>query len=154
MKRVMLLCVLLVACGKSTEERAREEAEREAKAKEAANPPAKPAEAQKGSAEAPASKPDEKPPIPEPDPTKPEEVDKARKQAMIDGKDKDVIRFCEMTKFDDKTDPNALLGCTLAACRMKDEAKAKSFSAPLLLPKNKPYLEQARKVCLPAGVGL
>ena len=59
------------------------------------------------------------------EPTTPAEIEHARNQAMIDGRDKDVLKYCEMGKLDDKSNPQALLGCTLAACRLKDEATAR-----------------------------
>jgi hypothetical protein len=85
-----------------------------------------------------------KPKPPEPEPTTPAEIDHARNQAMIDGKDKDVLKYCEMGKLDDKSNPQALLGCTLAACRIKDEATAKKYGTPI----KGPLKDQAKKVCL------
>lgn len=156
MKRALVLCLLLVACGKSAEDRAREEAEADEKARiaregsaptptEAAKPT--PVEAPKDAAAAPKE--------PEPEPVTPEQIDKARKQAMIDNRDKDVIKYCEMSKLGDKTDPQILLGCTLAACRQKDEERARSWSKPLGNPgTKKEFLEQAKKICLASQVGI
>jgi hypothetical protein len=73
----------------------------------------------------------------------PAEIDRARNQAMIDGRDKDVLRFCAMGKLDDKSNPQALLGCTLSACRIKDADTAKKYAKPLA----KAYMDQAIKVC-------
>jgi hypothetical protein len=83
---------------------------------------------------------------PPPEPTTPEEIDSARKQAMIDGRDKDVIRFCEMAKVDPaskKTDPQVLLGCALASCRIGEVDKAKTWAKPL----PKLLKDQAVKIC-------
>ena len=85
-----------------------------------------------------------------PEPTTPEEIDQARKQAMIDGREKDVIKYCEMMKVDDKTDPQIRLGCTLAACRVNDADKARGWSAAL--PKELKGI--AVKTCLELKVGL
>ena len=158
MKHALVLCLVLMACGKSAEDRAREEAEADEKARIAREGPAPtpteaakpaPAEAPKDAAAAAAPK------EPEPEPVTPEQIDKARKQAMIDNRDKDVIKYCEMSKLGDKTDPQILLGCTLAACRQKDEERARSWSKPLANPgTKKEFLEQAKKICLASQVGI
>jgi hypothetical protein len=80
---------------------------------------------------------------PEPEPTTPAEIDHARNQAMIDGRDKDVLRYCEMGKLDAKSNPQALLGCTLSACRLKDADTARRYGKPLA----KAYLDNATRVC-------
>ena len=69
---------------------------------------------------------------------------------MIDGRDKDVLKYCEMGKLDDKSNPQALLGCTLAACRLKDEATAKKYGTPI----KGPLRDQAKKVCLANQIGI
>ena len=69
---------------------------------------------------------------------------------MIDGRDKDVLKYCEMGKLDDKSNPQALLGCTLAACRIKDEATAQKYGTPI----KGPLKDQAKKVCLQNQIGL
>ena len=69
---------------------------------------------------------------------------------MIDGRDKDVLRFCEMGKLDDKSNPQALLGCTLSACRIKDADTARRYAHPLA----KAYLDQAKRVCIQNQVAL
>ena len=147
MKQGLMALVLLVACGKSGEEQAKEDNAREA-AKVAAQAPKeepKPATPTPAAAE---TKPAEKPP--EPEPTTPAEIDHARNQAMIDGRDKDVLKYCEMGKLDDKSNPQALLGCTLAACRLKDEATAKKYGTPI----KGPLRDQAKKVCLANQIGI
>jgi len=155
MKRALVLCLLLVACGKSAEERAREEAEADERARiarEGSAPTPTPTEAAK-----PMEPPKDAaaPKEPEPEPVTPEQIDKARKQAMIDNRDKDVIKYCEMSKLGDKTDPQILLGCTLAACRQKDEERARNWSKPLGNPgTKKEFLEQAKKICLASQVGI
>lgn len=143
MKHAIVIIALLVAgCGKSGEQRAREEAEAEAK-KHPEEAPAPPPPKQV----APADKP--KAPS-EPEPTTPAEIDHARNQAMIDGRDKDVIKYCELAKLDDKSNPQALLGCALAACRLNDADKAKVYAKPL----PKLLMDQARKVCLTYHIGV
>ncbi|HEV7556935.1 MAG TPA: hypothetical protein VGO00_15820, partial [Kofleriaceae bacterium] len=87
---------------------------------------------------------------PEPDPTTPAELDRARNQAMIDGRDKDVLRFCAMGKLDDKSNPQALLGCTLSACRIKDADTAKLYSKAL----PKLLMDQAKRVCSTSKIDL
>lgn len=153
-KALLAIAVLaLAACGKSGEEQAKEDNARDqakAEAQKAAEPPpppptAKPADTA-GSAD--TAKPSDKPP--EPEPTTPAEIEHARNQAMIDGKDKDVLKYCEMGKLDDKSNPQALLGCTLAACRIKDEATAKKYGTPI----KGPLKDQAKKVCLQYQIGL
>lgn len=148
MKRALLCITVLIlsscglACGKSPEEQAREDVDQEmARRGETVGEPEKPAVAP---APLPATpKKDEKPADPEP--TTPEEIDQARKKAMIDGRDKDVIKYCEMAKPGDKSDPQVLLGCTLAACRLSDVDRARAWATPLA--KSKPLMEQAKKVC-------
>jgi hypothetical protein len=139
--------VLLAACGKSGAQQAQEENEREM-AKAAA-------EAARQAAAAPPPAKDVPDPVAkakpaEPEPTTPAEIDHARNQAMLDGRDKDVIRYCELGKLDDKSNPQALLGCTLAACRLKDPDKARGYARPL----PKALMDQAKKVCLANQVGL
>ena len=140
----LALVVLSAACGNG------EEAGREAVANEAA---------QREHAEklpppvttTPAPPPTTKPvKAPEPEPTTPAEIEHARNQAMIDGRDKDVLRFCEMGKLDDKSNPQALLGCTLSACRIKDADTARRYAKPLA----KAYLDQAKRVCIQNQVAL
>jgi hypothetical protein len=147
MKRMLMAVLLVVACGKSGEDQAKEDNAREA-AKEAAK---QQESAPKPEATTPApaeTKPAEKPP--EPEPTTPAEIEHARNQAMIDGRDKDVLKYCEMSKLDDKSNPQALLGCTLAACRLKDEETARKYAAPI----KGPLRDQAKKVCLTNQIGI
>src|SRR4051812_37751133 len=127
MKRVALLLVVVFAtlgCGKSSKDAIMEEAERDHRAHENDPPPTE------KKRELPASEKKEVKP-PDPEPTTPKEIDDARKKAMIEGRDKDVVRFCEMGKIDNKSDPQAILGCTLAACRIMQTDKAKSWAAAL-----------------------
>jgi hypothetical protein len=148
MKRMLMAVLLVVACGKSGEEQAKEDNAREA-AKEAAKQAEVAAKTETAPAPTPTeNKPAEKPP--EPEPTTPEEIEHARNQAMIDGRDKDVLKYCEMSKLDDKSNPQALLGCTLAACRLKDEETARKYAAPI----KGPLRDQAKKVCLANQVGI
>jgi len=143
----------LAACGKSGEEQAREDNARDqakAEAQKAAEPPPPPPTAKSAdtTGSAGTAKPGDKPP--EPEPTTPAEIDHARNQAMIDGKDKDVLKYCEMGKLDDKSNPQALLGCTLAACRLKDEATARKYGNPI----KGPLKDQAKKVCVQSQIVL
>ena len=147
-KHALMVVALVVACGKSCEDQEKEDNAREAAKIEANKPKDEPAAAKQiGSAE--AAKPVETKP-PEPEPTTPAEIDHARNQAMIDGRDKDVLKYCEMGKLDDKSSQQALLGCTLAACRLKDEATARKYGTPI----TGPLKDQAKKVCLANQVGL
>jgi hypothetical protein len=151
MKHALMALVLFVAaCGKSGDEQAKEDNEREA-AKIAAQAPKdepKPATPTTATPPPEAAKPADKPP--EPEPTTPAEIDHARNQAMIDGRDKDVLKYCDMGKVDDKSSPQVLLGCTLAACRLKDEATAKKYGEPI----KGPLRDQAKKVCITNQIGL
>ena len=151
MKRAIACMVLLLACGKSPEE--------QAKADLAAKQPPKteePAPAPAVKQEAPTPEPAAKPATPpEPEPKTPEELDKAFKQAMIDGRDKDVLKYCDLMKLDDKSNPQSLMGCTLAACRTGDADTAKRYSAGMSNSKDgKALLIQARKICLSNKVGI
>jgi hypothetical protein len=145
MKKALMVIALLAACGKSGEEQAREDNAKDqakveaTKAAEPPPPPPKPVDTAK-----PADKP------PEPEPTTPAEIEHARNQAMIDGRDKDVLKYCEMGKLDDKSSPQALLGCTLAACRIKDEATARKYGTPI----KGPLKDQAKKVCIQSQIAL
>ncbi len=144
---LMALVLFIAACGKSGEEQAKEDNAREA-AKVAAQAPKEEAKAPPTEPKPAETKPAEKPP--EPEPTTPAEIEHARNQAMIDGRDKDVLKYCEMGKLDDKSNPQALLGCTLAACRLKDEDTAKKYAAPI----KGPLRDQAKKVCLANQIGI
>jgi hypothetical protein len=151
MKHALVALVLFVAaCGKSGEEQAKEDNAREAEKVAAQAPKEEPKPATPTPAAPPpeAAKPADKPP--EPEPTTPAEIDHARNQAMIDGRDKDVLKYCEMGKVDDKSSPQVLLGCTLAACRLKDEATAKKYGEPI----KGPLRDQAKKVCLTNQIGI
>jgi hypothetical protein len=143
MRHAIIAVLALVACGKSAEQEAKEEAQRnQPKPTEVA-----PAETVHKDLPPP---PTAKPTAPEPDPNKPEEVERARNQAMIDGRDKDVLRYCAMAKLDDKSNPQALLGCTLSACRIKDADTAKQYSKAL----PKLLMDQAKRVCGTAKIDL
>ncbi|HEY4241234.1 MAG TPA: hypothetical protein VGM88_15530 [Kofleriaceae bacterium] len=146
MKLLWIAIVLAAACGNGEE--AGRQAAHDKAASEHHDDPAAPAVVHEGSADpAPVAKPKADP---IPDPTTPAELDHALKQAMIDGRDKDVLRFCDLSKFDAKSNPQSLLGCTLSACRTKDADTAKRYAAPLA----KAYMDEARKVCLSDGVSI
>jgi hypothetical protein len=140
---VLALLLVIVGCGKSNEEKLREEIAKE----QARQGPPDPTMAPKVIKEAPVAPTKKEKPPPDPEPTTPEEVDIARKKAMIDGRDVDVVRFCEMAKIDiDKGDAQVLLGCTLAACRLNAVDKAKAWVKGVA--KSKPLFEQAIKTCM------
>ena len=81
----------------------------------------------------------------------PEEVETARRQAMLDGRDRDVIKYCEMAGIEaGKSDEQALLGCTLSACRVKETAKAQAWSKSL----SRPMLKQAKRIYMASSVPL
>ena len=145
--------VFVLACGKSAEDQAKEDMAKKAAAEKANEPPPAPAPTPAAPPPTEAAKPAEKPP--EPEPTTPAEIDKAFKQAMIDGRDKDVLKYCDMLKLDDKSNPQSLMGCTLAACRTNDADTAKKYSAGLNNSKDgKALLLQAKKVCLTNKVAI
>src|SRR5438552_1856647 len=130
--RIAIICLaVLAACGKSSEQQAHEDMDKEvAKHPDLApQPPPRPAMKE-------MAKPAAAPAAPAaPDPTKPADIEKAFKQAMIDQKDKDVLHYCELMKLDDKSSFQSLFGCTLSACRTKDADTAKRYAA--MLPKTK-----------------
>jgi hypothetical protein len=149
-----VLGTLLGGCGKSEKDALKEEMESAAKAKKFAEPTG--TETVKKTADLPPP-PEKKPQeeIKEPDPSKPEEIDEARKKAMILGRDKEVVRFCELGKYVDKPekgDPQIMLGCTLAACRIMDTDKARNWSKQVA--RSKPLFDQAVKTCMANKVTL
>jgi hypothetical protein len=80
-----------------------------------------------------------------PEPTTPEEIEKARMEAMLAGKDEDVIKYCELGGIKaDTGDGQAPLGCALAACRLGQAEKAKAWAAKL--PKE--LKKQANQICM------
>lgn len=147
MKQIVFALVVCLgaACGKSQVDQLKEDnakAVAAAEAEAAAHPPPPPQTLPVGSAKA------AEPPAPEP--TTPAEVDHARNQAMIDGKDKDVLKYCDLGKLDDKSNPQALLGCTLSACRVKEEGTAQRYAKAL----PKLLLDQARRVCQTSQINI
>jgi hypothetical protein len=138
---VALVTSLLVgaACGKDAEQQAREDVDREMAARGEKKPSDTP---DPPKAAAPKKVEKEKPPA-DPEPTTAAEIDDARKKAMRENRAKDVIHYCQLSKFDEKTDPQALLGCTVAACRESDTDHAKEWSKPL----QKAFRDQAVKTC-------
>lgn len=86
-----------------------------------------------------------------PEPTTPEEIEMARKQALLEGREKDAIKYCEMAGLEaGKSDPQALLGCAIAACRIREVDKAREWSKAL----PKPLMKQAKQICAANHVGL
>jgi hypothetical protein len=143
--------VLVLGCGQSNEDKLREQIEKDSKRAPPPSAETKPAEKR----EVPASEKKEAPP-PDPEPTTPEEIDTARKKAMNDRRDKDVVKYCELGKVDPATsDGQVLMGCTLSACRLKDEEKARTWAAGMLREKkDKPLYDQAKKTCLGLQVAI
>ncbi len=83
-----------------------------------------------------------------PEPSTPEEIELARKAALMDGRDKDAVKYCVMAGIESgKSDPQALLGCALAACRGKDMDKARAWAKNL----PKALMAQAKQICQASG---
>lgn len=138
-----LLAALAISC-KSGADKPRSEPESEAAAQPATTQPAA----------TPTPAPTEATPA-APEPTTPEEIDAARKNAMMAGKDADVIKYCEMAGIKGlgeggKGDGQAQLGCALAACRSDQADKAKAWAKGL----PKALKDQANKICLASKVVL
>lgn len=89
-----------------------------------------------------------------PEPTTPEEIDLALKTAMMERKDADVVKYCEMAGIKTDTgDGQKPLGCALAACRLGDPEnaqKAKAWAAKL----PKALKQQANQICMANNVVL
>jgi hypothetical protein len=80
-----------------------------------------------------------------PEPKTPAEIDLALKTAMVEGRDLDVIKYCEMDAIaNSKNNTQTFLGCTLAACRAHQAEKARSWSVGL----PKALKKQAIQVCM------
>jgi hypothetical protein len=144
MHRVAVLLAFVIACdsGSSAKEQAMKDIERDRSLR-----------GDEGSATVVKKGPDpvvkkDKPP-PDPEPTTPKEIEDARKKAMIEGRDKDVIRFCEMGKVGDTTSAQILLGCALAACRVNQADKASAWARSMKNDKKdgKALIDQAIKTC-------
>jgi 3-oxoacyl-ACP reductase-like protein len=144
-----LVCLLLFAIScKSDKTRTEPETESPSPAPTASQPaptPAPPPTQAQPAEAAPAA----------PEPTTPEEIDAARKNAMLAGKDADVIKYCEMAGIKGlgeggKGDGQSQLGCALAACRLNQPDKAKAWARGL----PKALKEQANKICLANNVVL
>jgi hypothetical protein len=139
--------VLMVACGNSGDNQAKPAAQET----NAPSPPP-PTESKPAPTPPPETKP-AKPP--EPEPTTPAEIEKAFKQAMIEGREKDVLKYCGMLKLDGKSNPQSLMGCALAACRAKDGDTAKRYAGQLSASKTgKQLLVQVQKVCASNNVAM
>lgn len=152
MRTTVLICLLLLGCGKSAEQRAKEDSEAEDKKAGNPNPKASPS-SQDTSRPEPKLQPKkekvEKPP-PDPEPTTPAEVEAARIKAINEGREKDAVRFCAMSNLDAKSDPQKRLGCTFAACRAKDAEKAQLWAKDL----EKKYKDNAVRPCASVGISL
>jgi hypothetical protein len=149
--RIAILCVaVLFACNKGSEDQAKEDMEKQAAAHPDPEAP-KPPPPTKPAAAPVAPKAEE--PLP-PDPTNQADIEKLFKAAMNAQKDKDVLHYCELMKFDDKSF-QATFGCTLSACRTKQADLANKYIA--MLPKTKDGTAlrlQAVKVCTSMGVSI
>ncbi len=99
-----------------------------------------------------AEPPAAQPPEPkQPEPQTPEEIELARKAALMEGRDKDAYKYCVMAGIKaGESDEQALLGCALAACRIKEVDQAREWASSL----SKPLMKQAKKICKANGVGL
>jgi hypothetical protein len=152
MKTAILCLAVLFACGKSSEQQAHEDMDKEV----AKHPDLAPAAAAEKPAMKPAAAPVAAAPTPPPpDPTNAADLDKAFKQAMIDGKDKDVLHYCELLKLDEKSSIQSLMGCTLSACRTKNADSAKHYAGLLPSTKDgKALHDQAVKICSTNSVTL
>ncbi len=140
----VMIALSVLGCGKSAKEQLKEDIEKE-QAKGGLPDPTMDTPKVVKQAPDPVKKKDKPPPDPEP--TTPEEIDTARKKAMIEGRDVDAVRFCEMAKLDiEKADAQIMLGCTLAACRLHAEDKAKAWVKGVA--KSKPLFETAVKTCM------
>lgn len=86
-----------------------------------------------------------------PEPTTPEELELALKSAMVEGRDQDVLAYCEKSGIDaGKVDAQTALGCTLSACRLTQQDKARAWSKSL--PKE--LKKQAVQICMANKVTL
>ena len=152
MRHLILGLVLVAACGKSGEQQAREDMEKQAKEHPDETAAKAPPPEHKGPP-APEAKPKET--APAPDPTNAADLDKAFKQAMIDGRDKDVLHYCELLHLDGSSNIQSIMGCTLSACRTKDADTAKKYAGLLPSTKDGTALKgQAIKICSTSGVTL
>ena len=99
---------------------------------------------------APEPPPEAEPPA-APEPSTPEEIELARKAALMEGRDVDALKYCELAGIEaGKSDEQALLGCALAACRGKDLDKARAWAKGL----GKDLLKEAKKICRANGAPL
>lgn len=134
---VLGVAVLLACSGK--------EESKPAPTPEPAKQPPKPVAAPVAEPPAPAPEPKE------PEPQTPEEIELARKSALMEGRDKDAFKYCKMAGIKSgESDEQALLGCALAACRIKEVEQAHEWASTL----SKPLMQQAKKICKANGVGL
>jgi hypothetical protein len=149
MKNAIICAVLLVACGKSAEDQAREDVDKQQKE----HPELAKAPPPERKGPPPAEVKPDAPPAPEP--TSSADIEKAFKQAMIDQKDKDVLKYCDMMKLDEKSSIQSLMGCTLSACRTKNADLGKKYAGLLPSTKDgKALHDQAVKICSTSGVQL
>lgn len=121
--------------------------------KEEAKPQPKPEPKQEAPkpAAAPVAEPPAAQPPAEPEPQTPEEIELARKSALMEGRDKDAYKYCKMAGIKaGESAEQALLGCALAACRIKEVDQAREWASAL----GKPLMKQAKKICKANGVGL
>jgi hypothetical protein len=138
---ILIPALFIVAACKGSDKPPRKEVEERGAAPRAAAPAAPPTPPSAPSAAPPAA----------PEPSTPEEIDLALKAAMVDGRDADVIRYCELAGIDGgKVGGQTQLGCTLAACRAEQADKARAWSKAL----PKPLRKQAIQICLANKVTL
>ena len=83
------------------------------------------------------------------DPTDPKELELARKAAVLEQRTADAVRLCGKEDLS-KVGSQGALGCVLAACREKEQAKAAAWAAFV----DGPLRKKAREVCAASGVAL
>ena len=151
--RIAMICLVFVfACGKSSDQQAREDMEKQAAAHPDPTPPPPPP-TKAAPTPTPSAKADEPPPGP--DPTTPADIEKAFKTAMNAQKDKDVLHYCDLMKLDNKSSIQSLMGCTLSACRTKNADLANKYVGLLPSTKDGAALhDQAKKICGASGVAV
>ena len=148
--RIAILCMaVLFACGKSSEDQAKDDMDKQAAAHPDLDKPPPPPPTKGPPPPTTAPKTDEAPP---PDPANQADLEKAFKTAMNAQKDKDVLHYCELMKLDNKASIQSIMGCTLSACRTKQADLANKYVALLPTTKDGTALhDQAKKICGASG---
>lgn len=137
---LLALSLALASCKDSAAPKEKPKAKEPSAAPAAAEPAPSKTEEAPAAAEVPAE---------EPLPTSPEELELARKTAILEGRYEDVVRFCSAEDLGAK-DEQAVLSCVLSACRLSDVEKAQTWAKSLTGNLKK----QARDVCKASNVPL